>query len=92
MARKHLGKVLIAFFIALTGARLMSALELVSIGGLLNDVLPLAIAFLAGALLHVYAEKVKVNSITVSAAVILLAVSTVLNLAPALAHLPSRFC
>ncbi|ALE92650.1 hypothetical protein AOC05_10595 [Arthrobacter alpinus] len=91
VARKYVGMVLLAAFVALTGVRLLSAWEVVTLGHLTSGVLPLAIAFLAGALLHIYANRIRVNPMAVSAAVALVAVSISMNLASALVHLPFTF-
>ena len=89
--RRHLGKVLLVSFAALTGLGLLSALGHLSLGQLSNNVLPLLIAFEAGALLHLYSNKIHVTPLSVAAAVALLVAATLMGLAGPLGQLPLAF-
>lgn len=91
VARKLLGPALVAAFLMLTGVQLLSSVELLHLGQLTNNVLPLLAAFLAGALLHVYAGRIRVNALTVLVAAALAVAFTLTDLAGALVPLPFTF-
>lgn len=88
VSRKLLGPMLAVVFVGLSLIRLLSQWKIWEIGALLDLIIPLALAFLAGSLLHLYAGRIKIGlvSTTIITAVAIVIVS--LRLAEPLIHLP----
>lgn len=89
--RSRLALVLSAAFVLLTVAGLAQALDVVVLPELLARVLPLILAFLAGALALLFAERLPVTVLTIGAAAVLLVGAILLGLLPELGTLPLAF-
>jgi peptidoglycan/LPS O-acetylase OafA/YrhL len=88
LPRKALRGVLIGLFVALTLASLALALNLVHVNELVGRAIPLMLAFLAGALLLLFGDRVKLGPVWIVGAAVLLAVTIVIGLGPTLGTLP----
>ena len=88
LPRKALPGVLIGLFVVLTGASLVQSLGLLHVNELVGRAIPMLLAFIAGALLMFFRDRVRLSPAWIIAAVVLLAVTMVAGLGPALGILP----
>lgn len=89
--RSRLNAFLLIGFAGLTLVSLAGALGVVELPAMMTRIIPLFIAFVCGALLFRFSERVRVNVITVSAAAVILALLIMANLVPQLALLPFAY-
>jgi peptidoglycan/LPS O-acetylase OafA/YrhL len=91
LPRKALPGVLIGLFVILTLASTAIALNVVHVNDLIGRAIPMILAFLAGALLLLFGERVRISPVWVIATAVLLAVTIVVGLGPSFGTLPLAF-
>ncbi|MEO8262059.1 MAG: acyltransferase [Pseudolysinimonas sp.] len=91
LPRKALPAVLIGLFAALTVASTAIALGVVHPNELIGRAIPMILAFIGGALLLLFGDRVRLSPVWVIVAAVLLAITIVLNLGPSLGTLPLAF-
>lgn len=89
--KRQLGPILLTSFLVSTVVRLLSAVHVVSIPVMLAGAIPLAISFSAGALLFIYASRVRLDNATAAVAGVLLLAVILAGLVTPLAHLPFTY-
>jgi len=88
LPRKVLPGVLIGLFVVLTLASTALALEVVQVNDLIGRAIPMILAFIGGALLLLFGDRVRLSPIWLAAAGALLAATIVIGLGPSLGTLP----
>ncbi|WP_142122403.1 acyltransferase family protein [Arthrobacter sp. SLBN-122] len=89
--RRHLGPILIACFASLTAVRLLAAVQIIALPQMLAGVIPLGISFSAGALLFIYAQRVRLSNVTAAISFGMLLALIWAGAATPLAHLPFAY-
>ncbi|MDT0168966.1 acyltransferase [Pseudarthrobacter sp. BRE9] len=89
--KTHLGAILVVCFCAMTAVRLLAGWHVIAVPQMLAGALPLGISFSAGALLFIYAQRVRLNNYTVAIAFGLLLAVILAGAATSLAHLPFAY-
>ncbi|MGE3193127.1 MAG: acyltransferase family protein [Microbacteriaceae bacterium] len=88
LPRKAVPGVLIGLFVVLTAASLALTLGVVHMNDLIGRAIPMILAFIAGALLLLFGDRVRIAPVWIIAAVVLLALTIVAGLGPSLGTLP----
>lgn len=88
LPRKVLPGVLIGLFAVLTVVSTATTLNIVHVNDLVARAIPLLLAFIGGALLFVFADRVRLSPLWVIVAAVLLAVTILIGMGPSLGTLP----
>lgn len=91
LPRKAVPAVAVALLVLLTAASLAGALGIVTLPELAGRVIPMILAFLGGAVLFLFADRIPSGRVAVAVAVVLLAGIILIGQGPALAALPVAF-
>ena len=89
--KARLGVVLAGVFVLLTAAALVNHLGIVTLPYLIARPLPLFVAFVAGALVLLYASRIPISALFIGGAVAVLGVAVLLGLVPELGTLPLAY-